>query len=174
MGSLLLLTSLHPTILHWAVGRQIKTRFLFCWAGIWGLKCTRHRVFLNFKLLLLRLIKIFLQNWWSKMWFTVVCVIFMRESSGIFKAERGYPGSSVGFVHEGNDALEGKGNGGFCKIIWPNFMYLTSGKLCSETVILMICTAHPVVLKKKKLISFEIRISNKGVHYRHSLNVNYV
>lgn len=28
-----------------------------------------------------------------------------------------------------SDALEGKGDSGFCKIIWPNFMYLTSGKL---------------------------------------------
>lgn len=46
--------------------------------------------------------------------------MFMRESYGICKAERGCPGSSVGFVHEGSDALEGKGNGGFYKIIWPN------------------------------------------------------
>lgn len=43
--------------------------------------------------------------------------------------QRGCPGSSVSFVHEGSDALEGKGNSGFCKIIWSNFMYLTSGKL---------------------------------------------
>lgn len=57
-----------------------------------------------------------------------MCSVYERILRHLQRRE-GLSRSSVGFVHEGSDVLEGKGNGGFCKIIWPNFMYLTSGKL---------------------------------------------
>lgn len=133
MGSLVFLVSLHPTTLQLAVESQTKARLLpyskcaELKLEVWNVQDLQY--FWILSCCYWDGLNIFLQNRWSKMWFTVVCAVFMREFYGICKAERGCPGSSVGFVHEGSDALVGKGDGGFCKIIWPNLMYLTSGKL---------------------------------------------
>lgn len=85
MGSLLFLASLHPTTLYWAVGRQTENGPLPCNKcaemkfEVWSIQDLGNFGFFNYCFYSNGL-NLFLQNRWSTMWFTVVCVVFMRES----------------------------------------------------------------------------------------------
>lgn len=167
MGSFLFLASLHPTTVYWAVGKQTENGLLPCSKcaelkfEVWNIQdLWNFWFFKNYYYFYSNGLNLFLQNRWSTMWFTVVCVVFLRDSYGMHpQSKERLARISCPFWTWGRGALERRGNGGFCKIIWPNF-YVSDFREASSVELRYwwMCTFHTEVLKKKKLIAFGIGI----------------